>query len=76
MMTLRLINQAGNRHDVSADVVPRIGERVTMSFAIADEAPALHHFRVKDIDHRMNHRRQFQITVLLEEELDAPEWAE
>lgn len=72
MKYLRVIDAAGNRTDYEAELVPRIGERVVLTYGVGSDPVREHYFRVKDVMYRLANSPEHQVAVLVEEE-EAPE---
>jgi hypothetical protein len=74
-MTLRVINQAGNKTDYEADFVPRIGERIVLTYKSGSDPLAEHSFRVQDVMYRLDNRPDIQAAILVTEENNPQPWA-
>lgn len=75
MKTLRVIDTFGNNTDYDTEFVPRIGERIELTYKIGDEPFRAHHFRVKDVVYKLQNAPDSQVGVLVEEEQnDRREW--
>ena len=74
MKHLRLIDSIGNKRDYESEVVPRIGERITLMEGTTRLPVHTHHFRVKDVEYRLNNPHEHQVAILVEEETDRVGW--
>jgi len=76
MKYLRVVDQAGNRTDYEAEVVPRVGERILLSYGRGSDPVRPHYFRVKDVLHRLDNEPGSRVAVLVAEENNAEPWPE
>jgi hypothetical protein len=74
MTTLRVIDSIGNKTDYDAASIPRIGERIELTYKIGDEPMSVHFFRVKDVVYKLQSPIESQVGILVEEEKDPREW--
>lgn len=74
MKYLRVIDQIGNKQDVEAELVPRIGDRVSLEFGRGGEPVRPHYYRVKDVEYRFDNPIEHQVAILIDEEPDAVPW--
>jgi hypothetical protein len=68
MKFLRVVDQAGNKQDYEAEVVPRIGERILRVYGTGSEAVRPHYFRVTDVMYNLDNKPDAQAAVLVVEE--------
>ncbi len=70
-----MIDQAGNKQDYETEFVPRMGERIVLSFGNYRENNVREHFfRVKDVEYHLQNRSDIQARILIEEETNAERW--
>lgn len=74
MLSLRVVDQAGNGTDYEVEVVPRIGERVVLVYGIGGRPVSEHYFRVQDVMYKLDNKPDGQAAVLLKEEDDPQLW--
>lgn len=74
MTYLRVIDQNGNKRDHEAEFVPRIGERIVVSFRIGSDPVRPHYYRVKDVMYRLDQPVEHQVSILIEEEARGEPW--
>jgi hypothetical protein len=74
MKYLRIIDQVGNKEDVEAEFVPRIGERIVRTFRVGQEPMTDHYFRVRDVEYWFDNKLEHQARILIEEEDDGIAW--
>ena len=74
MKSLRVIDQAGNNTDYETEFVPRIGERIELTYRVGDEPLRPHYFRVKDVVYRLQFAADIQVGILVEEDADTTHW--
>lgn len=72
MVSVRVIDLIGNGTDYDLDVLPRIGERVSLRLAVGGEPLRWHHYRVIDVEYRPANSAGSQVAVLVETD-DRPE---
>ena len=77
-MTLRVIDEIGNKQDYEVQFVPRIGELIRLTYSIGTtthDNPLREHFsRVKDVMHVLDHPLDSQIVILIGEEENHQDW--
>ena len=73
-MNVRVIDQDGNPHDYDADVVPRIGERIVLSYGSGTQPVEDHFFRVRDVMYRSLKPDHLSVAILVEEERNPTDW--
>lgn len=76
MENLRVIDQDGNRQDYATEFVPRIGERVILTFGTGGQPIRPHYFRVKDVAYHLDNPVKTQATILVDEEANPELWPE
>lgn len=74
MKNLRVIDPAGNKQDYETPFVPRIGERIMLTYGIGREPVRDHFFRVKDVVYRLDQPADIQVAILLEHDNDQEHW--
>ena len=74
MKTLRVIDQAGNKHDYDAEFVPRIGERILLTFGVGTDPVRPHYFRVKDVQYALDNPVDHQVSILIEDDRNSQHW--
>jgi hypothetical protein len=74
MKHLRVIDQIGNKQDYEAEFVPRIGERITLTFGVAKDSVREHFYRVKDVEYRLDNAVEHQVAILIEEDKNPQRW--
>ena len=72
MKYLRVIDQVGNKTDYETEFVPRIGERIVLTYGIGNEPIGDHYFRVQDVMYKLDNKPENQAAILVAEE-DNPE---
>lgn len=70
MTTLRVIDSIGNKTDYDAPFIPRIGERIELTYKIS----GVHFYRVKDVVYKLQNSIEAQVGVLVEEENNPTQW--
>lgn len=76
MKYLRVIDEAGNKHDYEAELVPRIGERIVLEYGEDKSSVRPHYFRVAGVEYRLQNPVDVQVRILIEKERDAKPWPE
>jgi hypothetical protein len=76
MKYLRVVDEAGNNQDYEAELVPRIGERITLEYGRGAEPVRRHYLRVKDVEYRLQNSLEHQAAILVEEETNPKYWPE
>ena len=56
MLSLRVVDQAGNGTDYEVEVVPRIGERVVLVYGVGRRPVSEHYFRVQDVMYKLGNK--------------------
>jgi hypothetical protein len=74
MKTLRVIDQAGNRQDYDTEFVPRIGERISLTFGTGSAAVTEHFYRVQDVMYRLDMPSNVQVAILVAEDSSDEPW--
>jgi hypothetical protein len=74
MKYLRVVDQDGNDRDIETHFVPRIGERIVLSFGRGNEPVKDHYFRVRDVMYRLDNKTENQPAILVEEEDQPKLW--
>ena len=74
MKYLRVIDEIGNKQDHETEFVPRIGERIMLTYSQGSDPMRDHYFRVKDVEYRLQNKPDHQVAILVEEEIDAEPW--
>ena len=74
MKHLRVIDEIGNKQDVETEFVPRIGERILLTFGIGNEPVREHFYRVKDVEYRLDNPVEHHVAILIEEEKNPKRW--
>ena len=68
MKALRVIEEVGNNQDYECEVVPRVGERITLDYGIGGQPVTRHYFRVNNVKYRLQNNIEYQAAVLIVEE--------
>lgn len=74
MKHLRVIDETGSKADYEAEFVPRIGERILLSFGRGGQAVQDHFYRVKDVMYMLDNDVEQQVAILIEPDTDAKSW--
>jgi hypothetical protein len=74
MKYLRVIDQDGNYTDYESDFVPRIGERIELTYRVGAEPLRARYFRVKDVVYRLQLAPDIQVGILVEEDKNLTHW--
>jgi hypothetical protein len=74
MKYLRVIDQDGNNTDYESDFVPRIGERIELTYRVGAGPLRARYFRVKDVVYRLQLAPDIQVGVLVEEDKNLTHW--
>jgi hypothetical protein len=74
MENIRVINQAGNKQDYEVQTVPRIAERIVLTYRIGNDPLELHFFRVRDVMHNLDNAPHGQVAVLVAKEDNPEHW--
>ena len=74
MKYLRVIDQDGNNTDYESDFVPRIGERIELTYRVGAEPLRVRYFRVKDVVYRLQLAPDIQVGILVEEDKNLTHW--
>ena len=74
MKHLRVIDERGSKADYEAEFVPRIGERILLSFGQGGQPVQDHYYRVKDVMYMLDNSVDHQVAILVEPDPDAQSW--
>lgn len=75
MKHLRVIEYpSGSKSDYEAEFVPRIGERIMLTYGRGNDPVRIHYHRVKDVMYDLDNRVSHQVAILIEEEENAEHW--
>lgn len=74
MKYLRVIDTIGNHQDHETKFVPRIGERIMLTYGDGNGPLRDHYFRVKDVEYRFDNKPDHQVAILVEEEENPDLW--
>ena len=69
-----MVDQTGSKSDYDAEFVPRIGERISLTFSRGAEPLRERFYRVQDVMYQLDNPVDAQVSILIEEEQDAEAW--
>jgi hypothetical protein len=70
-----VIDQAGNKIDYETEFVPRIGERIVLTYKLGSDPLRDYSFRVQDVMYRLDNEPDKQAAILVTEEDNPKPWA-
>lgn len=74
MPMIRIIDEIGNKYDVTVEFVPRIGECILQTLGLGGEPVRQHYFRVKDVLHTVDND-ELNVAIFVDKERAPKHWS-
>ncbi len=73
-MYITVYDEIGNHPSYEVDAVPRIGERLHLTFSRGGGPLKTHMYRVVDVEYRLDNSLGSQVAILTKEEINPEQW--